>query len=154
MPEEVEKLKALDAKQTSDERLYAELISAIPEALPDAIIVINRAGDICLVNSRTELMFGYDRSQMIGHKVEMLIPEAFRSVHVHHRDEEFWDDPHPRMMGMGRVLSAQDRDGREIKVEIMLSPLITPHGRFVIALVRKPQKPRFGDATNELPSNG
>lgn len=140
MTEPLEELKQLDAKQTSDERLYAELTSAIPEALPDAIVVIDREGTIRLVNQRTELMFGYSRKELIGQKVEMLIPEELRDTHIKHRDDEYWDDPRPRLMGSGRVLAARDRDGREIKVEIMLSPLITMHGRFVIALVRRPQR--------------
>lgn len=132
-------LKKIDAQQASEERLYSELTSAIPEALPDAIIVIDRAGSIRLVNQRTELMFGYSRKELMGQKVEMLIPDSVGEEHIKHRDE-FWEDPRPRLMGSGRVLSGRDRDGREIKVEIMLSPLVTPHGRFVIALVRRPQR--------------
>lgn len=137
MSDPLDALREIDAQQASQERLYAELTSAIPEALPDAIVVIDRSGQIHLVNQRTELMFGYARKELVGQKVEMLIPNDVKAVHVEHRDE-FWEDPRPRLMGSGRVLSGRDRDGREIKVEIMLSPLVTPHGRFVIALIRRP----------------
>lgn len=70
-PSPLDALKRIDAQQASDERLYAELTSAIPEALPDAIVVIDRAGTIRLINQRTELLFGYSRKELLGQKVEI-----------------------------------------------------------------------------------
>lgn len=132
----IERLKELDARETAEERLQSELVRAILEALPDAIVVVDIKGEIRLVNHQTELVFGYHRSELYGQLVEILLPDSLKGQHPSHRND-FWDDPRPRAMGAGRVLSAKKRDGKEFPVEIMLSPLVTKQGRFVITLIRR-----------------
>ncbi len=93
------------------------------EKSPDASLVIDNEGKILFVNNQAELMFGYHRSELKGKEVEILVPDALKEVHKKHRDG-YMDNPHLRQMGMNLDLKAKRKDGREIDVEIHLSPYI------------------------------
>src|SRR5262249_49420416 len=90
---------------------------------------------IVLVNSQTELLFGYRREELLGQKVEILVPERFRAGHVGQR-ADYFANPRVRAMGEGRALFGRRKDGHEIPVEISLSPLETEEGSLIIAAVR------------------
>ena len=105
------------------------------ELIPDAIVVIDQSGKIVRVNSRTLQAFGYDQSELIGQKVEMLVPERQSAAHHSHR-EEFSRHPTVRSMGPDRELRGRRRDGTEFAVEISLSPLQTEQGLFVLSAIR------------------
>jgi PAS domain S-box-containing protein len=81
------------------------------EAAPDAIVGVDPDGRIALVNAQTERLFGYDREELLGQPMEILVPEAVRAVHPGHRSRYF-GDPQQRPMGAGTALSARARTGR------------------------------------------
>ncbi len=108
---------------------------ALIDAAPDAIVVVDTAGRIVLVNSQTERLFGYERAELLGQPIEMLVPLAARPTHVARRDA-FLKNPAVRPMGSGLDLSGRRKDGAEVPVEISLSPLHTEDGLLVSAAIR------------------
>ncbi|HTQ59245.1 MAG TPA: PAS domain S-box protein [Candidatus Solibacter sp.] len=105
------------------------------EAAPDAIVSVNRAGEIQLVNTQTERLFGYAREEMLGKPVEFLVPPRFRARHHMHRTE-YSGAPARRAMGAGLELYGLRKDGTEFAVEISLSPIETPEGTITISAIR------------------
>jgi PAS domain S-box-containing protein len=105
------------------------------EAAPDAMVIVDRAGRIALVNTQAERLFGYGRDALLGQSVDLLVPERFRGRHGHHRGG-FFEEPHARPMGEGLQLFGQRSDGTEFPVEISLSPLDTEDGLYVSSAIR------------------
>lgn len=104
-------------------------------AAPDGILVIDTNGKIVGANPQACRLFGYEADSLRGLDVEALVPDRFRAAHSSHRDA-YREDPHSRPMGIGLELWGLRSDGREIPVEISLSPLSSPHGDRVICTVR------------------
>ena len=111
------------------------LSSEFLEAIPDAIVAVDGSGTILQVNSQTEDMFGYRRGELIGQRIEILVPSRFRNSHKHHR-EEFARLPKTRRMGAGLDLKGRRRDGSEFDVEISLSPVTIGAGPVVLSAIR------------------
>ena len=105
------------------------------EAVPDAMVAVNPEGSIVQVNSQTEHLFGYTQGELIGQKVEMLVPIAHRGEHQHHR-ELFRAQPQTRRMGAALDLRGRRKDGSEFPVEISLSPVNTDSGMVVLSAIR------------------
>ena len=105
------------------------------ESAPDAMVIIDEKGKISIVNGQAEAMFGYDRADMLGQPVEMLLPERLRRLHVAHR-AGFTMNPRLRPMGQGQDLVARRGDGSEFPVEISLSPVMTSGHRFISSVIR------------------
>ncbi|MFZ0730949.1 MAG: PAS domain S-box protein [Candidatus Sulfotelmatobacter sp.] len=111
------------------------LSASILEAIPDAVAAVNQQGVIIQVNSQAEALFGYTRDELIGQKIEMLVPERQRPQHDQHR-ERFHQYPKLRRMGSGLDLYGRRRDGTEVPVEISLSPLSSDGGFVVLSVIR------------------
>jgi PAS domain S-box-containing protein len=111
-----------------------ERLTAIIECSPTAMIMVDGAGLIVLVNAETEKLFGYQRSEMLGKEVEELVPQRFRARHPQLRGR-FFAAPEARRMGAGRDLYGLRRDGSEFPVEIGLNPVQTDDGLFVLSAI-------------------
>ena len=123
--------QSLSAKIMAEILLSDDLI----EALPDAIVAVDREGVIVQLNSQTQALFGYERDELIGQRIEILVPESYRGEHHHHR-ENFAKTPKTRRMGANIDLYGRRRDGSEFPVEISLSPVCTEKGMFVLSAIR------------------
>jgi PAS domain S-box-containing protein len=119
------------------------------EAAPTGMLMMNRDGDIVLVNVQVEKLFGYPRAELLGKKIEILIPERYRAHHPTFR-EGFFHFPKARAMGGGRELHGLRRDGSEIPIEIGLNPLQTPEGNFVLSSVVDITERKRADTEREI----
>lgn len=124
------------------ERKFRDLL----EAAPDAMVIVRDDGRIAMVNSQLERLFGHPRAQLLGHPVELLMPERYRGAHSSHR-AGFFGQPRTRSMGAGLQLHGLRQDGSEFPIEISLSPLETEEGLFVSGAIRDATERRHLEQT-------
>jgi len=132
------------------EKVYQRIF----EYSPDALFVVDQAGCITLANTQAETLFGYDRSELIGQQVEVLIPNRYAAHHHAHRTH-FMIESNSRQMGIANNLYAQRKDGSEIPVDIMLSPMIVEGHHCTLCVVRdvterKAAEDKLRQQTSEL----
>ncbi|WP_079687046.1 sensor histidine kinase [Ohtaekwangia koreensis] len=111
-----------------------EQFRLVVESVPNAIVLVDSEGFIILINNQVEKLFGYERNELIGNKLEILIPERLEAQHPGHRDV-FFKNPKTRAMGAGRDLFALKKNGAEVQVEIGLNPIETAKGIIVLVSI-------------------
>ena len=116
-------------------QLADDMLRALLDAAPDAMVCVAADGRIALVNAQAEKLFGYRRQDLAGQPVELLVPDAARAAHPRHR-AGYIADPKPRPMGTGMELAARRRDGSTFPAEISLSAIDTDEGILVTTAVR------------------
>jgi len=120
------------------------------ESAPNAMVMVDPQGQMVLVNSQTEKLFGYPREELIGKKVEKLVPPRFRGGHQKFRSD-FFADLEARPMGAGRELYGLRKDGSEFPIEIGLNPIKTEEGVLVLsAIVDITERKRAEDVQAQL----
>lgn len=125
-----DKKKMEDALEASKNRFYRLL-----EAAPDAILVVDKKGDILYTNTRAEQLMGYEEDELTGQPIEILVPDSISKKHRKYH-QEFNRDPEKRPMGSGLDLTAVRKDGTHIPVDIMLGPLKEDGNLQTLAIVR------------------
>src|SRR6185369_7045600 len=140
---------------SSRKRLEARFRQVV-ESAPNAIVMINGAGNIEMVNAQAERVFGYERREMLGSPIEMLVPQRFRKAHPGLRGS-FFSRPVSRPMGVGRDLYGLKKDGSEFPIEIGLNPIETDEGTMVLSAIvdissRKRLEARFRQVVESAPN--
>jgi PAS domain S-box-containing protein len=105
------------------------------ESIPDAVVAVAKDGAIVLVNREAERIFGYDRVELLGEPVEMLVPARFRDEYLVQR-RAYFDEPSTRALGSGLEFHGLRKDGSEVPLDIAVSPLGTGAGTTAIVVVR------------------
>jgi PAS domain S-box-containing protein len=121
-------------RNLTERKRAGEQFRLVVEASPNGMLMVDQSGTILLVNRQIEQLFGYERAELIGQSVEMLVPQRMRP---HHADDraKFIAHSESRAMGKGRDLYGVKKDGQEFPLEIGLNPIRTSDGTRVLASV-------------------
>jgi PAS domain S-box-containing protein len=111
--------------------LSSALLASVLESAPDAIVIIDEVGTVLFASQRITALCGYRPEEVVGQRIECLLPERFREAHLDHR-RNYGRNAHPRPMGVELDLYALHKDGTELPVEISLSP-VRDAGRLLVA---------------------
>jgi len=121
-------------RNLTERKRAEEQFRLVVESSPNGMLMIDKSGTLLLVNRQIEQLFGYERAELIGQSVEMLVPSRMQSQHAGER-EEFFAHSELRAMGKGRDLYGLRKDGQEFPLEIGLNPIRTQDGMRVLASV-------------------
>ncbi len=141
-------------QQTQAMKRHIEMLDALFKSATEGIIVVDSWGDIELVNPKAEKLFGYEADELIGKKIETLIPHRVAQKHVNHRIG-YAHHARPRGMGMNMSLYARRKDNSEFPVEVSLSPFKTSEGDYIVSFVvdisaRKQQEKELLEAHHQI----
>ena len=128
---DVTERRRVEAQLRASEQRFRDIV----ESAPDAIVIVNGEGEIMLVNTHAEKLFGYTREELVGHNQELLVPEPLWDVHQADR-ASYLTDPSPRPMASGLELVARRKDGSQVPVEISLGPLDVENTTLVCSTIR------------------
>lgn len=134
MRAELERRTAELATSNTTLRDLEERLRVIVDSAPVAMVMVKAAGEIALVNAQAERLFGYSREELLGQQVEALLPERFRTNHLHQR-LQYMQAPESRLMNDGRELQALHRSGDEIPVEIGISVVETTQDQHILSTI-------------------
>ena len=115
--------------------LWEARMAALMEAAPDGMVFVAPDGRIERANAQLSALFGYDREELVGAGIELLVPEELRAGHAAHR-ADFLRDPRPRPMGTGLALRGRRRDGSTFPIEVSLAAQQSDGDQTLIAVVR------------------
>ena len=150
MESEEDNLIIAAIRDITDRKRADEKFRGLLDSAPDAMVVVDQLGVIQLVNSQTEKLFGYDRAELVGQMIEIMVPKRFRKKHAKHREGYYGEHP-TRPMGIGLDLYGLRKNGTEFPVEISLSPLETEDGLLVSAAIRDvTQRKRMEEDVQQL----
>jgi PAS domain S-box-containing protein len=121
-------------RDVTDQKLAEELFKSAVEACPSGMMIVDRSGQMVMVNSEVEHLFGYRREELIGQSVERLVPTDLRERHAKER-MEFNKEAQPRRAGQGRELVGMRKDGSEFPVEVGLNPIHIRDGLLILGVV-------------------
>lgn len=124
-------IAAIDIRQR---KIHEERMHQAMDAAASAMVMVNHQGTIVFVNRTASLLFGYDEKDMMGQRVEMLVPETFRRAHPVYTGG-YMSDSSKRAMGLGRDLFARRKDGTQFPVEISLTPVESSDGKMVMSTI-------------------
>jgi diguanylate cyclase (GGDEF)-like protein/PAS domain S-box-containing protein len=132
--EEIARLSDALRSEISERTWAQEQFQVAVESAPNGILLVDRMGNITLVNASLERLFGYGREELIGRPIDILVPERFHNRFPSHR-EYFFSHPRIRWMGRGQDWYGLRKDGAEFPIEIGLNPIHTPRGNGVLISV-------------------
>ncbi len=122
-------------RDITENKMARERFEKVFEFSPLAKIMAGKGGKVQLVNKSAEILFGYSQEELLSMNIEDLVPQQFRGTHSALR-EGFYNDPKPRPMGGDvRVLYGLRKDGRQIPVDIALTPIETGQGVSILATI-------------------
>ena len=140
-------------RDITDRKRTEELFRGLLDSAPDAMVVVGADGRIVLINSQTEKLFGYQREELLGQPVEVLVPERFWNQHRDHRTS-YSTHPQFRPMGVGLELYGIRKDGTEFPLEISLSPQKTKDGVLISSTIRDvTERKKVDDALRQSESS-
>ena len=131
---DIHESKKLQERTVARAEQSESIVLALLESAAQAILAVDKEGRIKLANATAERMFGYSRDELLGDRIESLIPERLRAQHVQHR-ESWFAQPHNRTMGIGLELAGLRKDGSEFPIEAGLSSITADGEKLGVAFV-------------------
>jgi len=129
------RVTALPAPSSAPRRVTSTGLAELLDLSPDALLIVNQAGTIMMVNEQVSALFGYCSEELLGNPPEMLLSESLRVLYSAHR-QQYFTTPRMRSMGTGLHLFGRRKDGTQFPVDISLRPVLLQDELLVIGAIR------------------